>query len=60
MDELRKWQEQADSILVHVPDPDPAYQWDPKCKQFSLAEIYTPPSAILLIITALVGVGTPV
>ena len=30
------------------PDPDPAYQWDTKRKVFSLAEVCTPPSVIVV------------
>ena len=30
------------------PDPDLAYQWDTKCKLFSLAEVCALPSAVLV------------
>ena len=31
------------------PDPDPAYQWDTKCKLFSLAELCALPSVVLFV-----------
>ena len=30
-------------------DADPAHQWDTKRKLFSMAEVYGPPSAVLVV-----------
>ena len=30
------------------PNPDPAYQWDTKCKLFNLAEVCALPNAVLV------------
>ena len=32
------------------PNPDPAYQWDTKRKLISLAEVCSPPSALLFLL----------